>query len=177
MATPSRPRLKSLAETGVTVSLTPLYGRAAPGGRVVDRVPRNRGQPLSLLAVLSPQGLSAPMALTGAGDAAVFRGYVKQELGPTLTPGASVVRDNLAVHQAAGLAEALTARGARVEDRPPYSPDFTPIEQCWSNLKTALRQRKARTRRRLERTLSELFPTISGADARAGFRHCGYSLH
>jgi transposase len=177
MATLPRPRLKFLDETGVTVSLTPMYGRAAPGERVVDHVPRNRGRHLSLLAVMGPRGLSAPMTITGAVDAAVFRIYLKQVLGPTLTPGDIVVMDNLAVHKAAGIAEVITARGARVEYLPPYSPDFNPIEQCWSKLKTALRQRKARTQRRLERTLLELFPTISGADARAWFRHCGYSLH
>src|SRR5437762_7973650 len=43
-----RRQLKFLDETGVTMSLTPLYGRPAPGVRVVDRVPRNYDQPLSL---------------------------------------------------------------------------------------------------------------------------------
>jgi transposase len=64
-----------------------------------------------------------------------------------------------------------------VEYLPPYAPDFNPIEQAWSKLKTALRQHKARTQRTLERALTALLPTISGTDARAWFRHCGYSLH
>lgn len=71
-------RLKFLDETGMTISLTPLYGRAAPGVRVVDQVPPNYGQSLSLLAVLSPQGLRAPMTVEGAVDTSVFRVYVEQ---------------------------------------------------------------------------------------------------
>jgi transposase len=157
--------------------LTPLYGRAAPGERVVDKVPRNYGQPLSLLAALGLQGLSAPMTVEGPVDTSVFRAYVEQVLGPSLSPGAIVVMDNLAVHKVAGIADAIRARGARVEYLPPYSPDFNPIEQGWSKLKTALRRRKARTRRTLERALAVLLPTLSCADARAWFRHCGYSRH
>lgn len=177
MATIPRQRLKFLDETGITIRLTPLYGRAAPGVRVVDAIPRNYGQPLSLLATLSPQGLSAPMTVAGPVDASVFRVYVEQVLGPTLAPGDIVVMDNLAVHKVAGIVEAIQARGARVEYLPPYSPDWKPIEQGWSKLKTALRQRKARTRRAVQRALAALLPSISSSDAQAWFRHCGYSLH
>lgn len=173
----ARPHLKFLDETGVAINLTPRYGRAAPGIRVVESVPRNCGQHLSLLATLSPHGLSAPMTIAGPVDAAVFRRYVAQVLGPTLCPGDIVVMDNLAVHKVAGIVEQIAARGARVEYLPPYSPDFNPIEQAWSKLKTALRQRTTRTQRTLERTLTRLLPTISGTDAQAWFRHCGYSLH
>jgi transposase len=172
-----RPRLKFLDETGVTIRLTPLYGRAAPGVRVLDRVPRNYGQQLSVLAVMSPQGLSAPMTVEGPVDAAVFRVYLERVLGPTLAPGDILVMDNLAVHKVAGIPEAIRARGARVVYLPPYSPDLNPIEHCWSKLKTALRHRKARTRKALERALSALLPTISPSDAQGWFRHCGYSLH
>jgi transposase len=173
----ARQRLKFLDETGVTIRLTPLSGRAAPGVRVVEAVPRNYRQSLSLLAVLGPHGLSAPMTVAGPVDARVFRVYVEQVLAPTLIPGDIVVMDNLAVHKGTGIAEAITAHGARVEYLPPYSPDWNPIEQGWSKLKTLLRQRKARTRRALERGLAALLPTISGADAQAWFHHCGYSLH
>ena len=102
-------RLKCLDERGVTIRLTPLSGRAAPGVRVVDSVPRNYGQSLSLRAVLGCEGLSAPMTVEGPVDAAVLRVYVAQVLGPTLTAGAIVVRDNLAVHKVAGVAEAIRA--------------------------------------------------------------------
>ena len=43
-----------------------------------------------------------------------------------------VVMDNLRAHKVAGVAEAIAGRGDRVEYLPPYSPDLSPIERCWS---------------------------------------------
>jgi transposase len=172
-----RDRLRFIDETGMNLALTRLYGRAAPGVRVVDTVPQNYGQNISLLAALSPSGLSAPMTVEGAVDAEVFRLYVKEVLGPTLRPGDMVLRDNLAVHKVAGIEETLRARGARLEYLPPSSPDLNPIEQWWAKIKTALRQAKARTRAGLEEVLKQALQTISAADARAWFAHCGYPVH
>jgi len=169
--------VKFVDETGINLALTPRYGRATPGVRVVDSVPQNYGQNLSVLAILSLNGLSAPMSVNGAVDSAVFRAYVEHVLGPTLQPGDMVVMDNLAVHKVAGITESITARGARVEYLPPYSPDLNPIEKCWAKLKTALRQAKARTREALEEALTLALQTISAADAHAWFTHCGYPVH
>ena len=95
-----------------------------PGARVVERVPHNYGENISLLAALGVKGVSAPMTVEGAVDSAVFRAYVAQVLGPTLKPGDIVVLDNLAVHQVAGITESMESRGARLEPLPPYSPEF-----------------------------------------------------
>jgi hypothetical protein len=43
-------QLKFIDETGVNLALTRRYGRAAPGVRVVDSVPQNYGENVSLLA-------------------------------------------------------------------------------------------------------------------------------
>ena len=161
----------------MNLALTQLYGRAAPGVRVVDRVPHNRGENISLLAALDVAGVSAPMTVNGAVDTAVFRAWIEQVLGPTLKPGDIVMLDNLAVHKAAGIAEAIAARGARLEPLPPYSPDLNPIEQCWAKLKTVLRQARARTRRKLDAALKRALHTITPADAQAWFIHCGYPIH
>jgi transposase len=169
--------LRFLDETGMSLALTRLYGRAAPGARVVDTVPQNYGESISLLAAFSLQGLSAPMTVEGAVDAEVFRIYGEQVLGPTLCPGDIVLMDNLAVHKVTGIEEVIHARGARVEYLPPYSPDLNPIEKCWAKLKTALRHAKARTREALEEALKQVLQTISAADALAWFAHCGYPVH
>ncbi len=161
----------------MNLALTRRYGRAAPGVRVVDRVPHNYGENISLLAALGVAGVSAPMTVNGAVDTAVFRTYIEQVLGPTLKPGDIVMLDNLTVHQAAGIAEAIAARGARLAPLPPYSPDLNPIEQCWAKLKTALRQAAARTRRELDAALKRALHTITPADAQAWFAHCGYLVH
>ena len=169
--------LKFIDETGMNLALTRLYGRAAPGVRVVDSVPHNHREHITMLAALGMDGLSAPMTVDGAVDTEVFRSYVAQVLGPTLKPGDIVVLDNLAVHKADAIAEAIRARGAWLEFLPPYSPDFNPIEKCWGKIKTALRQAKARTRQALEAVLKQALSTITPADAQAWFTHCGYTVH
>jgi transposase len=117
------------------------------------------------------------MTVEGATDGGVFRVYVEKVLGPTLGPGDIVVMDNLRAHKVPGIREAIEACGARVVYLPPYSPDLSPIEPCWSKLKTRLRTAAARTRDTLEAALKPAIALVSAADARAWFAHCGYALH
>jgi transposase len=168
--------LKFVDESGVNLAMTRLYGRAPAGKRVIGSVPQNYGQNVTLLGALGVQGLPAVMTVDGATDADVFRTYVKQVLGPTLTPGDIVVMDNLRAHNALGVQQAIARRGARVLYLPPYSPDLAPIEPCWSTVKTALRKAKARTRGALDTAMAAAMVTVSLADAWGWFKHCGYPL-
>jgi len=84
--------------------------------------------------------------------------------------------DHLSAHKVAGLQAAIDATGAQLLYLPPYSPDFSPIEPCWSKLKTYLRAVKAHTHEPLEAALTEALDTITAADARGWFTHCGYAL-
>jgi len=58
----------------------------------------------------------------------------------------------------------------------PYSPDFTLIEQCWSKRKTCLRGAKAQTVEALIEAIKAALDTITQADIRGWFVHCGYSI-
>jgi transposase len=169
-------RLKFIDESSVNLAMTRLYGRAPAGQRVVGSVPRNYGPNVTMLGALSVQGLQALMTVDGATDAEVFRTYVKQVLGPTLRPGDIVVMDNLRAHKAVGVQQAMARRGARLLYLPPYSPDLSPIEPCWSKVKTALRKAKARTRAALDTAIAGVMVAVSLADARGWFKHCGYPL-
>ncbi len=168
--------MKFVDESSVNLAMTRLYGRAPAGERVVGSVPQNYGSNVTMLGALGIQGLQAVMTVDGATDADVFRTYVKQVLGPTLIPGDIVVMDNLHAHKAVGVQQALARRGARLLYLPPYSPDLSPIEPCWSKVKTALRKAKARTREALDTAIAAVMVTVSLADAWGWFKHCGYSL-
>jgi transposase len=170
-------RLKFVDESGVNLAMTRLYGRAPRGERVVGSVPQNYGQNVTVLAALGPQGLHAMMTVEGATDAEVFRAYVKHVLGPTLAPGDIVVLDNLRAHKAVGIQQMLARRRVRLLYLPPYSPDLSPIEPCWSKVKTGLRTAKARTREALDTALGQALATVTAVDAYNWFRHCGYVLH
>jgi transposase len=170
-------RLKFIDESGVNLALTRLYGRAPQGQRAVGSLPINYGANLTLIGALSRCGIDALLSIEGATDGEVFGAYTEQILCPTLAAGDIVVMDSLGAHKVSGIREAIEARGARLIYLPPYSPDPSPIERCWSKIKAALRGIGARTRRKLERAIKRVLETITESDALAWFAHCGYKLN
>ena len=176
VATRDPRRFTFIDASGVNLALTRRYGRAPRGERVIGAVPQNYGANVTLLAALGSQGVEAVMTIAGATDAEVFRVYVEQVLRPTLRPGDIVIMDNLRAHKVAGIREVVEQAGARLLYLPPYSPDLSPIEPCWSKLKTALRTAQARTREALEQAIALALATITVSDAHSWFHHCGYAL-
>jgi transposase len=139
-------------------------------------VPRNHGKNTTLVAALTPDGLQAPWTIEGAMDTAAFERYVTEVLGPTLRPGQIVVLDNLSVHKADSIREAIEACGCALLFLPPYSPDFTPIEQAFSKLKALLRGLGARVRDALLEAIGLAVGAITRDDAVAWFTYAGYAL-
>ena len=115
-----------------------LFARSRQGERAVACTPRNTGENVSLLGALSLNGLIATMSVKGSVDTNVFLTYLIRVLIPQLWPGALVVIDNLKVHHATIIGAAIEAVGARLVFLPPYSPDLSPIELCWSKVKQLL---------------------------------------
>jgi hypothetical protein len=155
---------------------TRLYGRAPRGERVVGTVPPHDGAKVTRLAALGSHGVEAVMPLDGATDAAVCRASVDQGLCPTRRPGDTVIRDNWRAPKAPGLREAIEQAGARRQYLPPDSPDGSPIDPCWSKLKTAWRAAQARTREALEHGVAQALATITVSDAHSWFHHGGDAL-
>jgi transposase len=169
--------LKFIDESGCNIAMTRRYGRAQYGRRVADAVPKNFGLNVTILGALSCNGLDAVMTVEGATDTAVFRAYIEQVLVPTLVADDVVVMDNLSVHKVSGIREAIEATGARLIYLPPYSPDYSPIESCWSKLKAILRKAKARSREALDEALTQAIEHITQSDAKGWFNLCGYPVH
>ena len=170
-------RFKFVDEAGVNLTYARRYGRAVGGQRVRQGVPLHGGPNVTVVGALSVHGLEAVMTLDGALNQDSFAAYLDQVLGPTLRPGDVVVLDNLRVHKVAGMRERIEACGARVLFLPPYSPDFTPIENGWSKFKTWLRTAQARTRQALDEAIGAAMQWISADDAQNWFAHCGYHVH
>lgn len=156
--------------------MTPRYGRAPRGERVVGTAPRNHGPTTTLVAALSLTGVTAAMTLEGAMDRDAFDVFVTEVLAPSLRPGQVVIWDNLSVHKSALAQGLIEAAGCQLLWLPPYSPDFTPIEQVFSKLKTALRRAGARTREDLDEAMTAGLATITATDAHGWFAHCGYPI-
>jgi len=163
-------------ESAVNTAMTRRYGRAPRGERAHDSAPRNYGVHTSVIGAMGLRGLVAALTVEGAVDTEVFNAYAERVLGPRLRRGDVVVLDNLGAHRASRIGEVAAERGAQVLWLPPYSPDYSPIEQCWSKIKAYLRGAKARTREQLEEALTAALGLVTKSDIRGWFRHCGYSL-
>ncbi len=136
-------------ECSTNIALTGLYARAPKGERAYGEAPRNWGKNVTLIASMSAEGIWATMSVEGATDGAAFETYVRHFLLPSLGEGKIVVMDNLQVHKMRRVEELIEGAGAEILFLPPYSPNFSPIEEAFSKVKAILRRIGARTREAL----------------------------
>jgi transposase len=163
-----------LDEMGSNLSFTRLFGRAEPGQRVMDEVPGERGKNVSTIGALSLAGMITGLSIEGPINEDIMLYFVEEELAPHLRPGHLVLMDNVSIHKQDEIEEIIEGRGAFVLFLPTYSPDFNPIENCWSKIKARLRSLKPRTLDDLLDALTKAFSSITVEDIIGWFTHCGY---
>ena len=160
-------------ETAVTTKMARQYGRAPVGERLVAKVPHGHWKTLTLVAAIRVDGVTAPYVVDGAMDGAAFLAYVVSVLAPTLKKGDIVFMDNVRTHKISGVAEALQAAGATLRFLPAYSPDFNPIENAYSKIKSGLRKAAARTVADLTKAAGRCIKAIVPSDCAGYFRNAG----
>ncbi len=161
-------------ECGTHTSMTRLYARAPKGERAYGKVPRNRGKNTTLLASMSVRGMGPCLAVEGATTKTVFETYVEQVLVPSLRAGRVVILDNLSSHKGDRVRELIEGVGCSLLYLPPYSPDFSPIEEAFSKIKALLRKGAARVRGALVEAIGWAISRVTPEDAVGFFGHCGY---
>jgi transposase len=161
---------------GTNLGLTRRYGRAAPGTRVLEQVPGDRGGNVSTIGALALEGIRTGLSVPGAIDGETRLFFVEELLAPTLKRGDIVVMENTPIHKLEESEDALEAVGAWVLFLPTYSPDLNPIENCWSKVKARLRALKPRTLPDLLEALVTAFASITEHDILGWFGHCGYRV-
>jgi transposase len=164
-------------ECSTNTSLAPLYGWSRKGERAYQKAPRNWGKNITLLSSMGKErGMGASLVVEGSTNGMVFETYLEDVLLPTLEKGQVVVMDNLSAHKRERVRELIEAKGCDLVYLPPYSPDFNPIEQAFSKLKSYLREACARTQDTLMEVIGEALSTITASDAEGFFEHCGYRV-
>jgi len=128
---------------------------------------------VTVIAAMGLDGARAPLAFPGSVDAATFEWYVEQILVPALRRGDVVVFDNLPSHLGPAVFEAIEGAGASVLRLPPYSPDYTPIEEMFSKFKEFLRRVGARAKDHLYDAIGEGLHQVTPQDIIGWFRHAG----
>ena len=116
------------------------------------------------------------MGFEGTLDGNVFLYFLENILVPELKSGNVVICDNATAHKVENVKELIESKGARVLYLPPYSPDLSPIELCWSKFKQFLKKAKARRKESLHEAVSNAINTITKDDAKGWFEHCGYVI-
>jgi transposase len=168
-------RLVFVDECSSNISLAPFYGWSRKGERAYQKAPRNWGKNITLLSSIGKEGgMGASLVVEGSTNGTVFETYLEEVLLPTLKEGQVVVMDNLSAHKGQRVRELIEGKGCELVYLPPYSPDFNPIEQAFSKLKSYLRAACARSRDTLMEVIGEALSTITASDAEGYFEHCGY---
>ena len=161
-------------ETGVNIAMTRHFARATKGKRADGKCSNNRGKNITLIGANATSGFLAPFTFEGWTNKEAFLTYVTEVLIPQLWPGACVVMDNLPAPKATKVREMIESVGAKVVFLSPYSPDFNPIENCWSKIKEYLRSRESRNPEDLNQAINEAIDLVTDEDIIGWFTHCCY---
>ncbi len=165
-----------LDESGANLALARLYARAIGGQRIKCPIPTIRGTKFSIISAVTCDNVLAAMYGEWATDTEIFTHFITEELCPKLIPSHTVLMDNINFHKSPTVKEAIQETGAKLIYLPPYSPDFNPIENMWSKIKTILREFSARTLEAFQRAISIAFKAISSQNLAAWYVHCGYTV-
>lgn len=151
-----------------------VRGRAPRGERLHSPIPHGHWRTTTFVAGLRLGGIDAPMVIDGPINGESFLAYVRLVLVPTLSPGDIVIMDNLGSHKGTAVRQAIEAAGAELAFLPPYSPDFNPIENAFSKLKTLLRKAAARTRDALWDAVGTALNAFTPDECQNYFAAAGY---
>lgn len=127
-----------------------------------------------MIGAISLNGLVSQYSILGATDGLTFEAYISQKLVPKLCKGAYVIMDNCSIHKSTEIEKLIESAGAKLIYLPPYSPDFSPIENCWSKVKNILRSIGARSYPDLAKAIDTAFSEVSLKDIHNWFTHCCY---
>lgn len=145
MATWSAADIIAIDEMGCLTGMSRTYGYAPRGKRAVTYEPASKGTHLSLLGALTVDGFLGGLEVTGSVNGDVFEGFLEHVVVPHLRAGHLVLLDHASFHHRVSREDMIEATGARLIFLPPYSPEFNPIEACWSKVKAWIRKQAART--------------------------------
>jgi len=141
---------------------------------VYDLKPFYRGAKVTVIGAISLTHVVALMTLDGSMDGDAFKVFIEKFLVPQLWSGAVVVMDNLPAHKIAAIEPLIKAVGARVVNLSPYSPDFNPIEQWLSQLKSFLRQFSPPTTNMVDILIATALDLVNPKHLRNWFANCCY---
>jgi putative transposase len=123
-------------ECGFEKNVTRRYGRAPRGEKIYGlRSGLKRPRTSLIAARVEDGGFIAPFLFPGTCDADTFNLWLETHLCPLLHEDHVVIIDNATFHKSDETAELIRATGATLLFLPPYSPDLSPVEPDFANIK------------------------------------------
>ena len=163
------------------------YGYSMRGRPAINHSFLIRGERISAIACISLHGLLDVKTVRGTSNGDTFYDFVQENLLPHLmpfdgiNPHSVVVLDNCVIHHTAEVKSMLEGIGVLVHFLPPYSPDFNPIEEAFSKVKSDLQSQwlefQSNGTTDVETQLLTSFTSISPQDCHGWIAHPGiYNL-
>ena len=141
-----------------------------------------RGDRISAVSAISSDGLEAAEFKTGTTNADFFYDFVRGSLIPMMNsfdgtaPKSIAVLDNCAIHHVQSVVQLFRDAGVLVFFLPAYSPDYNPIEECFSYIKYYLRENDSLLQALSDPLviLQSAFSSITSEKCNGWISHSGY---
>ncbi len=122
-------------ESGFEPDVCRRYGWSPRGQQVYGDHSGHRRPRESLIAARRGEDFLAPMLFSGTADTDLVNDWTRHMLCKELRPDSTIIWDNAAFHKKKDLEAIAHEHGHRILFLPPYSPDFSPIENDFANIK------------------------------------------
>lgn len=140
-----------------------------------------RGERISVIGIMTVDGILDLKVVHGSGNGDVFLEFVETNLLPCLMPfngtnhNSIVILDNCSIHHIAPVAELINSVGAMLHYLPPYSPDYNPIEWCFSKVKGVIPslEKEMELTKDIELIARMAFATVTKEDCQNWITDCG----
>ncbi len=133
-----------LDESGFDLAMKKEYGWKKRGERLYDnkKGQRKYHKRITVISAYSnkTRKLIAPVYFEGNTNSEMFNLWLKEIPIPELKPNQTIIMDNAAFHKNKLTEELIKSANCNLLYLPPYSPDFNPIEQKWSHVKTKVKK-------------------------------------
>ena len=163
-------------ESGCYLNMILPYARANGGERISMPVPFIKGTKISLIGAVSPHGVEAALYGQWNANGEIFLTFLKEQLIPKLTSENIIIMDNIQFHKLQTVINIIEATGAKIMFLPPYSPDFSPIENMWGKIKQILKKLAPRSMKAFNQAISKAFLEIKETDLLGWFKYCGFHI-
>jgi transposase len=103
-----------------------------------------RGDRYQILRAYTSEGVLAASIYKGATDAATFEAFLENILLPRCgkypAKNSVIIMDNATIHHSERIPQLCADAGVKLVYLPPYSPDYNPIEEFFSELKAYVKK-------------------------------------